>query len=127
MDAAFGGFHHKEGLWGAMALTGVDLLVAAHAVGVHDALEAGREAGGADKRWGHVPAGDTVNHCAHTCLALGCPAGRPADRQTDRQMSLMVGPSGTLGSPSQAQVETHSTDVARGAGTWDLGQPFPCL
>lgn len=47
---------------------GVDLLVAAHAIGVHDALEAGREAGGADERGGHVPAGDAVNHSTHTFL-----------------------------------------------------------
>lgn len=66
----------KAGLWGSMALTGVDFLVAAHAVGIHDALEAGREAGGADERGGHVLAGDAVDHGAHPRLALGGQAGR---------------------------------------------------
>ena len=62
-------------------LTGVDLLVAAHTIGVHDALEAGREAVGTDERGGHVPAGDAVNHGAHTCLALGHPGGRQTNRE----------------------------------------------
>lgn len=83
-------------LWGTTALTGVDLLVAAHAVGVHDALEAGREAGGADECGGHVPGGDAVNHGTHTCLTLGHPAGRPADRQTEE---AQAGPTETLGPP----------------------------
>jgi hypothetical protein len=57
------------------ALTRVDLLVAAHAVGLHNALEAGREAIGADEGWRKFPAGDAVSHSAHSRLTLGCPGG----------------------------------------------------
>lgn len=73
---------------GSTDLTRIDLLIAAHTVGVHDALEAGSKAVGADKRRGHVPAGDAVNHSAHACLTLQHPM--------DKKMRLMGGPSGTL-------------------------------
>lgn len=46
----------------------VDLLVAAHTVGIHNALEAGSEAVGADERRGHVLAGDAVSHSTHSYL-----------------------------------------------------------
>lgn len=107
----------KVGLWGARALTGVDLLVAAHAIGIHDALEAGREAGGADERGGHVPAGDAVNHSTHTFLTLGRPAGRPADRQTDRQADETDG--GTLRDP---WIPPARPRWRRGAQRWLTGQ-----
>lgn len=80
-----------------VALTGVDFLVAAHAVGVHDALEAGREAVGTDERGGHVPAGDTVHDGAHTRLALG----HPTDGQRETDETEGRGFSGTLGIPAR--------------------------
>ena len=88
-----------------MALTGVDLLVAAHTIGVHDALEAGREAVGTDERGGHVPTGDAVNHGAHTCLALGHPTptqaspSGAAEAEVDISGSWLTLQSGSRDSP----------------------------
>lgn len=108
----------KAGLWGSTVLTRVDLLVAAHAIGVHDALEAGREAGGADERGGHVSAGDAVNHGAHTRLALRGPGGQKCE--TDG------GAFGGTRAPSPApdqDVEHGGSSLGRRRGTW--GSPAP--
>lgn len=56
----------------AVALTRVDFSVAAHTIGIHNALEAGGEAVGPDEGWRHVPAGYAVSNSTHSCLALGC-------------------------------------------------------
>ena len=98
-----------------MALTGIDLLVATHAVGVHDALEAGREAVGADERGGHVPAGDAVNHGTHPCLALG---HRVDTHRDETEGGDLQGPFDT---PSQTRLERRGSLGGR------LGDSGPLL
>lgn len=59
-----------------MALTRVDFSVAAHTIGIHDALEASGEAVGPHKCWRHVPAGYAMSNSTHSFLALECPVER---------------------------------------------------
>jgi hypothetical protein len=58
---------------GAMDLTRVNFPVAAHTIGIHNALEAGGEAVGPDEGWRHVLAGDAVSDSTHSFLTLGYP------------------------------------------------------
>lgn len=105
-------------LWGPVALTRVDFLVAAHTIGVHDALEAGCEARGTDERGRHVPVWDAVNHSAHTLITLGHPAGRQRDKTGGR---VFRDPQ----TPQPGQVETQNTEGAGWGSTGDPGADPP--
>lgn len=63
--------HHHNGE--AVDLTRVNFPVAAHTIGIHNALEAGGEAVGPDESWRHVLAGDAVSNSTHSFLTLGYP------------------------------------------------------
>lgn len=97
---------------GAAALTRVDFSVAAHTIGIHNALEAGGEAVGPDEGRRHILAGYAVSDSTHSCLALGC-MGRKAEAngigfrnagaptQAQLRLNMAMGCREVLGQPAQ--------------------------
>lgn len=100
-------------------LTRVDFPVAAHTIGIHNALEAGGEAVGPDERWRHVLAGDAVSNSTHSFLTLGYPG-----RETEADARACRNPVPSLPGPSEMWTVISGLRVGWD-GMGEVGQLHP--